>query len=133
MMSKALLAHLVGDYILQNSWEAEQKVNSHLPALSHAVKYTACFVPITRNWRALVVIGGTHFVLDRYRLAKQLVWAKNQVGVPAEYRYSWEEGKTNAGYAENTPAWLSTWLMIIADNTVHMGINNWALNRWNNG
>ena len=127
---KELLAHLTGDYVIQNNWEATEKVNHHLPALSHAAKYTACFVPLTRNPKALAIIGGTHFILDRYRLAKQISWAKNQVGVPKNHRYSWEEGKANAGYAKETPPWLSTWLMIIADNTIHMSINHWALNKF---
>jgi len=126
---KELLAHLTGDYVLQNSWEAEEKVNSNLPALSHAVKYTAAFLPLTRNPKALVVIGGTHFVLDRFRLAKQLVWAKNQIGVPAKYRYKFSDSV--AGYHKDNPIWLSTWLMIIADNTTHMLINNWALRKFN--
>lgn len=127
---KELLAHLTGDYVIQNSWEANEKVNSNLPALSHAAKYTACFLPLTRNPKALAIIGGTHYILDRYRLAKQVAWAKNQIGVPQEYRYSWEEGKTNAGYSKNTPVWLSIWLMIIADNTIHMTINYLTLKRF---
>lgn len=127
---KRLLAHLVGDYVLQNDWEANEKVNSSLPAAVHAVKYTAAFLPLTRNLKALAVIGGTHYVLDRYRLAKQLAWFKNQVAVPARFRYTWEVGKENAGYGPNTPPFMSVWLMIAADNTVHMLINELALDRW---
>lgn len=124
-MMNQLLAHLVGDYILQNNYEAQEKVNSNLPALSHAVKYTAAFLPLTRNPRTLLIIGGTHYIIDRYRLAKRLVWAKNQVGVPARHRYKFEDSV--AGYDKDTPIWLSTWLMIAADNTVHMIINKLAL------
>jgi hypothetical protein len=127
---KQLLAHLFGDYVLQTHWEATQKTEKSLPALSHAIKYTAGFVPLTKDWRALAVIGGTHYVLDRYRLAKQVSWAKNQLA-PAESRYSWEEGKANAGYPESVPPWLSTWLMIISDNTIHMTINYLALEKFN--
>lgn len=128
---KTLLAHLVGDYVLQNHWEATRKVEENLPALSHATKYTAAFLPVTRNWKALAVIGGTHFVLDRFRLAKQVAWFKNQVAVPADSRYTWAEGKANAGYPEGVPPWLSTWLMIITDNTIHMLINEWAVRKFN--
>lgn len=124
-----LLAHMVGDYVLQTDWEANEKTKRALPAATHAAKYTAGFLPITRNWKALAVIGGTHYVLDRYRLAKQVSWAKNQIA-PKEARYSWEEGKQNAGYSKNTPPWMSTWLMIIADNTIHMTINHWAIKRF---
>jgi hypothetical protein len=124
------LAHLFGDYVLQNHWEATQKTTSTLPALSHAAKYTAAFLPVTRNPKALAVIGGTHFVLDRFRLAKQVSWVKNQVGVPKDFQYSWAEGKDNGGYPADTPNWLSTWLMIITDNTIHLTINEWALRRF---
>lgn len=124
---KQILAHLVGDYVLQNHWEATEKTNNWLPAITHATKYTAAFVPLTRSVKALAVIGGTHLVLDRFRLAKNIAWFKNQVGVPERHRYSWEEGQANAGYPEGTPPWLSTWLMIITDNTIHMTINEWAL------
>lgn len=124
---KQALAHLWGDYVLQNHWEATKKTERALPATTHAIKYTACFLPLTRNWRALAVIGSTHYILDRYRLAKQVSWAKNQVVTPPAYRYSWEEGKDNAGYPAATPPWLSTWLMIITDNTIHMTINAAAL------
>jgi hypothetical protein len=124
---KELLAHLVGDYILQNHWEATEKINSNLPAFTHAAKYTAAFLPVTRDPKALAIIGGTHFVLDRWRLAKRIAWAKNQIGVPQSHRNTYAEVKDNAGYPPDVPAWLSTWLMIIADNTIHMTINHLAL------
>lgn len=121
---------MVGDYVLQNHWEATTKTAAALPAATHAIKYTVGFLPITRNWKALAIIGGTHYVLDRYRLAKQVSWAKNQIGVPEAHRYSWEEGKANAGYPKDTPPWLSTWLMIVTDNTIHMTINHLAIRRF---
>jgi len=126
-----LLAHLVGDYILQNNWEAQNKTKKWLPALSHVVKYTAAFVPVTRNWKALAIIGGTHLVLDHYRVAIPLSWAKNNILVPSEEKYDYT--RDNAGYAPETPPWLSTWLMIITDNTLHMIINHVAIERFKNG
>jgi hypothetical protein len=33
------------------------------------------------------------------------------------------------GYPPTTPIWLSTWLLIVADNTLHLAINYAAL-RW---
>ncbi len=120
-----LLAHMAGDYVLQSHWLATEKVKSHTPAALHAASYTACFLPLTRNWKALAIIGGTHFVIDRWRLARHLVWLKNQVA-PAAYRPE----HTATGYGPDTPVWLSTWLMIIVDNSVHLGINEWALRRF---
>lgn len=121
------LAHLAGDYVVQSDWMATEKLTRTGPALIHAATYTACFLPITRNWRALAVIGGTHFVIDRWRLAKYLAWGSNQLA-PAKYRYRWADAD-GTGYC-GKPAWLSTWLMIIQDNTTHLLINRWALKRW---
>ena len=69
---KRLIAHLWGDYIVQSTWMADNKTSRSLPALAHAASYAACFLPLTRRWQPLVVIGGTHFAIDRWRLAKHL-------------------------------------------------------------
>jgi hypothetical protein len=37
-------------------------------------------------------------------------------------KYSWANCKAT-GYPSETPAFLSVWLMIIADNTIHLAIN----------
>lgn len=121
-----LLAHLVGDYVLQSHWMATAKTSAWAPALAHAASYTLPFLALTRSWRALAVIGGTHAAIDRYRLARHLVWAKNQAG-PAATRPVW--GEDVAGYPAQTPPWLATWLLILADNTAHLLINRAAL-RW---
>lgn len=123
---KQLLAHLVGDYLLQTHYEAVEKVNSWPPAITHAAKYTLPFVALTRDPRALAVIGGTHAVLDHYRLAKHAAWFKNQFA-PKAYR---PKDLTNAGYPDSVPSGLSMALMIVADNTIHMLINEWALDKF---
>lgn len=120
---KRVLAHLIGDYILQSHWEAVEKVNSWVPAATHAGKYTMAFIPLTRSPKALLVIGGTHLIIDHYRLAKHVNWFKNQLG-PANYRPA---GLGNAGMPENAPPGLALALMIITDNTMHLLINEWAL------
>lgn len=119
------LAHLVGDYVLQTDHMATQKTTRWAPALLHAATYTAAFLPLTRRWQALAVIGGTHAVIDRYRLAKHVAWLKNQAA-PAQFR----PPHTATGYGPNTPDWLATSLLFITDNTMHLLINRWALRRW---
>lgn len=125
---KRLLAHLVGDYVLQTHYEAVEKVNHWLPALTHAAKYTLPFVALTRNPKALAVIGGTHAVLDHYRLAKHVNFVRN-LPAPASYRST---NLDNAGSPDMVPAGLATGLMFVTDNTIHMLINEWALDRWEN-
>lgn len=72
-----LWCHFLGDYLFQSDWMAVEKTKKWLPAAVHAVTYTLPFLVATRNPVALVVIGGTHFVIDRWRLARFVVWAKN--------------------------------------------------------
>jgi hypothetical protein len=114
-----IVAHLVGDYILQSHWMASEKTKRSLAAAVHAACYTLAFLFITQSLPALAVIASTHFLIDRYRLARFVVWAKNGCRGPI----------TATGYSDDVPPWLSVWLLIIADNTIHILINGAAL-RW---
>jgi hypothetical protein len=70
------------------------------------------------------VIGVTHFFIDRFRLARYVCWYKNFIAP----RSSWPSGPiTPTGYADSVPVWLSTWLLIITDNAMHLIINGLAL------
>lgn len=123
---KSLLAHLAGDYIFQSHYEAIKKTESWTPAITHAAKYTAAFLPLTRNPKALATIGLTHLVLDHYRLAKHVNWLRNQAA-PKEFR---AKDLSNAGSPAEVPVGLATALMFITDNTIHMMINEWALTKF---
>lgn len=122
------VAHMLGDYVVQSDWMANEKTKAHAPAVAHALTYAACFLPLTRSVKALSVIAGSHYVIDHWRLARHVVWAKNQAA-PKSHRYPWSEGKAT-GYHEDRPPWMAVWLMIAADNAMHMTINGWALRRW---
>lgn len=112
------LAHMVGDYVIQSDWMACEKVHRWWPAVVHGVTYGLPFLLVTQSVAALLVIVGTHIVIDRYRLARHVVWFKNQFA-PKEFR----PGHTATGYGPDCPVWLATPLMIIADNVLHMLIN----------
>lgn len=119
-----LAAHFVGDYLLQSHWMATRKTSNWWPAWLHAVTYGLPFLFVTRSPMALAVIVGTHAVIDRYRFARHVVWLKNQVA-PASER----PGHTATGYGNDVPAWLAVWLLIAADNIIHILINYGAV-RW---
>lgn len=112
-----LVAHAVGDYILQSHWMATQKTKNSFAAAVHAVTYTLPFLLITLSPVALAIICGTHFLVDRFRLARFVVWAKNGPWLPV----------TATGYQDDVPAWMSVWLLIAADNIIHVGINAAAI------
>lgn len=120
-----VLLHLVGDYIIQSDWMAGEKTKKSVAAMAHAVTYTLPFLFLTRSPLALGFICLTHFVIDRWRLARYVCWVKN-LPSPKEYRYPWSEC-VGTGYHKDRPAWLAVWLLIIADNTMHLILNGVAL------
>ena len=113
-----LLAHLVGDYLIQTEYMANQKLKSWLWALLHGFVYTLPFIFITQSIPALLIFGGTHAIIDRYRLARYVVWFRNQI-TPKDQRYS----LTATGSSAKTPDFIAVWLLFIADNTLHLLIN----------
>lgn len=126
-MSAQIACHMLGDYVIQSDWMAQEKIGAHLPAAAHAVSYALPFLALTRDPRRLAVIAGTHFIIDRWRLARYVVWAKNQVA-PKRYRYSLPPAGT--GYHPDRDVaqpWMTVWLMIAADNALHLAINAAAL------
>lgn len=121
MIGEVLLAHLVGDYLLQSHWMATEKTKRWWPAIAHAVTYGLPFLLVTQSPLALLVIVGTHAVIDRYRLARYVVWLKN-LNAPGSHRRPWSECSAT-GFPPETPAWLAVWLVFIVDNSLHLLIN----------
>lgn len=168
-----LLLHLIGDYLTQSDWMATRKTQQHLPAFCHALVYSLPFWLLRPSLTAWLVIFATHFFIDRYRLARYVVWAKNFMSPPvwwkqlrngswssasnqeaAQWRAWIDHGITGemppefkgsltfkrcrmlpfkecsaTGYPPDRPVWLAVWLLIIADNCLHLSINYSAL-RW---
>jgi len=135
-----LVAHAVGDYILQSHWMATEKTKQSLAAAIHAVTYTLPFALITQSPAALALICGSHFLIDRYRLARFVVWAKNGPwkATPVLYDgaldgYDWSlKPVTATGYAEDVPPWMAVWLLIAADNILHVICNALAISAFHN-
>jgi hypothetical protein len=101
-------------------------------------------------WAALV-IGLTHLFIDRFQLAKYLVFAKNHINpdwtfVPWSYanktgycdafadkatgveaKVSDDELSPTELKAMQRPTFITVWLYIITDNLLHITINSLAL------
>lgn len=133
-----LILHMAGDYLTQSHWMAENKTKRFLPAAIHATVYSLPFLLLSISWVAFAVILITHFFIDRYRLARAVVWLKNVMLQPLAYdpgedqnefceQWRWDNCQT--GYSKDVPAWLAVWLLIAADNTLHLAINYCAI-RW---
>jgi hypothetical protein len=125
-----LLAHLVGDYVLQNHWMAVNKTKFFLVAAIHAVFYTLPFLLLTTNPLALLIICGTHTIIDHWRIAKYWVdfYGIGVFGKLPAWFFKTAPGPCilHVEYNE-APPYLGVWLLIIVDNTLHMCINHIVL------
>lgn len=117
-----ILAHLLGDYVLQSHVMATRKTASWRWAFIHAAFYSLPFLALllwfSTTWTqfgiALAIIGGTHALIDRLRIAAR--WCEwYGVGHPGLW--------TKREAFEYPPSFLGVWLTIIADNTLHLTIN----------
>ena len=120
-----LILHLIGDYLLQSDWMALNKTKCSKAAAAHAVTYSLPFLLICPSVEAFLVICITHFFIDRFRLARYVVFAKSRLA-PKRYWHKWEDCK-ETGYHKDVPQWLSLWLLVACDNTIHLLINYMAL------
>ena len=125
-ISLQLFSHFIGDYLLQSHWMAENKTKRWFPALAHALMYSVPFIILVRpSLAAYAVIVGTHYAIDRWRLARYVAFAKNFLAPPSEWK-PWGECSTT-GYHKDVPPWLAVWLLIITDHVMHVCINALAL------
>lgn len=132
-----ILAHLWGDYLLQSHFAATEKTRSSRACLLHVALYTPTFLLFKPSIPALILIAGSHFLIDRYRLARYVVWAKNWIcpwwrnrdeKADINHRMRWATRRPTAtGYPPSTPEWLAFDLLIVADNILHLTLNAIAL------
>ncbi len=129
LTAQALVAHLIGDYLLQSDWMATTKTSKTIPAATHALVYSIPFLFLTHTLTSMLFIIGTHFVIDRWRLARYVVWSKNFIAPKSFWPPPFSVCSGN-GYPPDRPIWLTTWLLIIADNTLHIMCNGFAMGLW---
>jgi Protein of unknown function (DUF3307) len=120
-----LLLHLIGDYVTQTDWMARTKMHANAAAASHAAVYALPFLLLSPSAAAIVAIAVSHFLIDRYRLARHVAFAKNKI---TDWRLKWADCSAT-GFPPGMPAEKAFWLMIVIDNTMHLAINYAAL-RW---
>jgi len=81
-----LIAHLIGDFLLQNDW-MQAKTRSWPHACIHVAYYMVPFLFCGLPWLAFALIAGEHLVQDRYRLGG--VWSRLMRQTPPE---KWPQG-----------------------------------------
>ena len=101
-----LILHLIGDYLLQNDWQAKNKkvkgVYGATACLLHCLLYSALFFTIATPLQVLLVFT-THFLIDRWFFVK---WYMNAVG------------QKNFAKPPTAP-----WSIFFVDNTFHLICN----------
>ena len=129
-----LIAHLVGDYVLQNHWMATRKTKAWWPAVVHVLLYGLPFLLLVDNALQWSVIVGTHLVIDRFRLAALWVrfWGNGTHGTVMrcldKTMHAWLDPNFSTE-VDDAPPFLGVWLLILVDNVAHLTINYAAL-RW---
>ena len=115
-----LIAHLVGDYVLQSHKMALLKTQDVWWAFLHATFYSLPFLSLTNSWLAVAFILVTHAFIDHYKVAAK--WCEFYgVGHPGLW---WVED--DEPFVE-PPPFLGVWLTILVDNTMHLFLNYIAL------
>jgi hypothetical protein len=141
-----LIAHMIGDYLFQSHWMATSKRARSAACLLHVIAYGAAFVLVElldgrtlagkqiqtfkMSMPAFLVIVGTHFVIDRWGLARYVCAFKNWQGGPHDSGFDWYRSQVcdqATGFPKETPQFLAVWLLIICDNIMHVVINAFAL------
>lgn len=101
------IGHLVGDYILQNDWQANGKKLRDWPCIVHCLLWTyavLCFSASSGDvsflgWSSVAWLFGTHFAIDRTQF---IAW--------------WMNHKGQAGFLK----FAGPWSAIVVDNVFHV-------------
>lgn len=83
LFSWLLVGHVVGDYIFQIRWMAENKSRQILPLLVHSALYTAIVALLALlagglSWSGIALIFIAHLILDQRKFIE--FWARTITG-----------------------------------------------------
>jgi hypothetical protein len=102
MLVYAIVGHLVGDYLLQNDWMAQNKKKASFPCAVHCLLWTMAVTVLAGWWVWWVppVLFVTHFIQDRTTVIN---W--------------WMRFNRQSGFASPP---LAPWSIIVVDNVWHI-------------
>lgn len=106
-----IVAHLVGDFLLQNNWMAANKARSHVACACHVSSYSLPFLALVLfagvPLAALILVAAQHYLQDRYAL--HLRWMKFYGQTPPE---RWPVGPLCVDQAMHL-AWIALVLLVL--------------------
>jgi hypothetical protein len=114
----AIIGHLVGDYLLQNDWMANNKKKSSWPCAIHCVLWTVA-VLFFSGWGAEYATGWKGVIIGQALLWSHFVQDRTQI-IGWWMRLKW---KDQTKFAE---APMAPWSLIVVDNVWHI-VALWAV------
>jgi hypothetical protein len=115
-MFELLLGHLVGDYLLQNEWMAQNKAKNTwvgwLAAIIHCIIYTLAVCTIMWEWNLIWVIAVffSHFFIDKFAFG---YWYLKHIKGLDTYSYKMV-------YLSELRAGFNAVIYTVTDNTMHL-------------
>lgn len=98
-----LIGHLVGDYLLQNDYLAQNKKSNSWICALHCLIYSFCIFVLTGwSFTSIGIIFTTHFLLDRWTFPQ---WYMRKIG--------------QEKFAQPP---MSPWSIVLVDNIFHVVI-----------
>lgn len=99
-LTLAIIGHLVGDYLLQTDWMAQNKKLKSLPCLVHCLVWASCVYFFSGfGFAAILFLFLCHFIQDRTQIVK------------------WWMSIASPGFMQPP---LAPWSMIVVDNVWHI-------------
>lgn len=114
-LTLAIIGHLVGDYILQNDWMAQNKKKSSWPCVVHCFLWTCSIMMFTgwgrhQGWWGWIIMAALfvpHFIQDRTQI---IGWMMSR---------EWYQPKFS-----QPP--MAPWSLVVVDNVWHI-VGIWAV------
>jgi hypothetical protein len=127
LLASLIIAHFVGDYLLQNDYIAQHKVRpaegnktrALLVCLLHCALYTATVALMglgALHWSMLVLCFGAHLAIDHFRLARKYMALAGQDGFASGVFSPW-----SIIVVDNTFHILTIWVMVLLQERLGLG------------
>lgn len=86
-----IYAHLIGDYLIQNDWMAQQKKNSSFRCAVHVATYMLPFAWCGMTWWQLALIAAQHYAIDRTHIVEWFMKVKGSERFATGVCFPWSQ------------------------------------------
>lgn len=86
-----IYAHLIGDYLIQNDWMAQNKKKKSLNCFVHIITYLIPFLFCKLKFIQLFLIGLEHYITDRTNWIQWFMFKKGSKKFATEVCFPWSQ------------------------------------------